>query len=280
MKPYIKKIAAGLCLCGVTVAALLELGMNSTTGFLLRVVGNSEETIDTVQEMESSSESGASGVPSSDASSAEEPEKESASSAENDAQLPAEEENASTELENTAGSEGAGSHPAESEASSAAAGSSSQSGAVSETPGSSSAQSTADAQAQIDALVAKLYKIEDKFERELLEIIRQAHLEYISYPPEQRGTLKKVAVVMGKVSDISAMEKECDAEVKEITDQMTTILQANGMDTAIVREVQTTYKEKKSALKKELVDQTYSGGDGSGTSGHWLYDRLDGSSSK
>ena len=59
--------------------------------------------------------------------------------------------------------------------------------------------------------------------------------------------------------------KDCDAEVNNICSQMTAILKANGRDTAIVREVKKTYTDKKAELKQELIRQTYSGGDGSGS---------------
>lgn len=283
MKPYIKKILAALCLCVVTAAVLWQLGMNSTAGLLLRVVNDADEEIRQAEAAQSQSAAASSGSPSaSEAASSEaaesdptdadsssavlEPEENSASS---------EEETASRETAASTGSETAAGTQTTETAGTSSASSSGNTASSSSSSKPSVAQNTADAQVQINALIAKLYKVEDKFERQLLEIIRQAHQEYMSYPKEQRNALKKVTVVMGKVSDISAMEKECDAEVKEITDQMTAILKANNMDTSIVKEVQTTYKNKKAALKKELIDQTYSGGDGSGTSGHWLYDRLD-----
>ena len=129
--------------------------------------------------------------------------------------------------------------------------------------------------AQIEALVAQLYQQQERYERELLEIIRQAHQEYVAYPEDQRSLILKVQVVLGKTNVLTAMEKDCDAEVNNICSQMTAILKANGRDTAIVREVKKTYTDKKAELKQELIRQTYSGGDGSGSAGHWLYDRLE-----
>lgn len=124
-------------------------------------------------------------------------------------------------------------------------------------------------------LVAQLYQQQERYERELLEIIRQAHQEYVAYPEDQRSLILKVQVVLGKTNVLTAMEKDCDAEVNNICSQMTAILKANGRDTAIVREVKKTYTDKKAELKQELIRQTYSGGDGSGSAGHWLYDRLE-----
>lgn len=125
-------------------------------------------------------------------------------------------------------------------------------------------------QAQVDAQIERLYKVQDQFEERLWDVIREAYSEYMAYPKDERSSGLKVKIVVGKVSDISALEKECDAEVAQITGEMTTILKANNMDTTIVKEVEKTYKNKKTSLKKELISQAYSGGDGSGTSGHWL----------
>ena len=144
------------------------------------------------------------------------------------------------------------------------------------TAAASSSQAQQDScDTQIDALVEQLYQQQDRYERELLEIIRQAHQEYVAYQEDQRSLLLKIQVVLGKSDDLTALEKDFDAEVNNICNQMTTILKANGRDTAIVQEVKKTYTDKKAEFKKELIQQTYSGGDGSGSAGHWLYDRLE-----
>lgn len=277
-----KKILAGGCLCAATAAILWCAGVNSNTGFLMRVIDETQSQVR--QAVEEAASLGA------DSSLQDEVEKlapsasEAAGSSAAQPETPEElaQENTAASTEEAASGSTAASEPstAESNASHSHASSETGSSEPSSHPASSAAGSSSaaasqeDPQAQIDALVAQLYTVQDKFERQLLEIIRQAHQEYMSYPAEERGTVKKVTVVLSKVGDISTMEKQCDAEVKQITDQMTTILKANDMDTSIVKDVQKTYSDKKSALKKELVDQTYSGGDGSGTSGHWLYDRL------
>ena len=148
-------------------------------------------------------------------------------------------------------------------------------GTAASSASSSQTQQEDSCDAQIQALVAQLYQQQERYERELLEVIRQAHEEYVAYPEDQRSLFLKVQVILGKTSDLTALEKDCDAEVDSICSQMTTILKANGRDTAIVQQVKKTYKDKKSELKQELIRQTYSGGDGSGSAGHWLYDQLE-----
>lgn len=190
------------------------------------------------------------------------------------AEIAAQEEADETQEETSAGSEA----PAAAASSSPETAASSDSGA-SQAPAasvvSSSPQQQDSCDAQIEALVAQLYQQQDRYERELLEIIRQAHQEYVAYPEDQRSLLLKVQVVLGKRSALTALEKDCDAEVDSICSQMATILKANGRDTAAVQEVKKVYTDKKSELKQELIHQTYSGGDGSGSAGHWLYDRLE-----
>ena len=53
---------------------------------------------------------------------------------------------------------------------------------------------------------------------------------------------------------LTAMEKDCDAEVNNICSQMTAILKANGRDTAIVREVKKTYTDKKADKTIQITD--------------------------
>ena len=47
-------------------------------------------------------------------------------------------------------------------------------------------------------------------------------------------------------------------------------LREYGRDETLADEAEKTYKKKKNAMIKELTDQAYSGGDGSGQSGKWL----------
>lgn len=195
-------------------------------------------------------------------------EEAAAEEAESSSQLA--EENASTGSDSTAASQ----PEKQPQAASSETAASSSSSAAASSPASSEAQKDS-CDEQIEALIAQLYQQQDRYERELLETIRQAHVEYVSYPEEQRNLVLKVQVVLSKTSSLSKMEAECDAEVENICTQMTTILKANGRDTAIVNEVKKAYKDKKSELKQQLVSLTYSGGDGSGTAGHWLYDQLE-----
>lgn len=127
---------------------------------------------------------------------------------------------------------------------------------------------------QLAKLIAQLYIQQDRYERELLEIIRQAHQEYVAYPEEERSLVLKVQVVLSKTGALTELEQDCNAEVDSICAKMETLLKENGQNTALVKEVRKTYDQKKADLKKELLKLTYSGADGSGSAGHWLYDRL------
>lgn len=281
MKTAMKKTLCGVGLCAAAAGGLLYFG-NRTAAQPLPV------------EAASAAESAASESASLTGSEKENVETllqgaESMSSSELEQLLEeiASQEESSSQQETTAAESGtqeaaSSSHAgtiASSNTSSAAAASSSASTSQSQSTAASSVSSSQTQQdscdAQIEALVAQLYQQQERYERELLEIIRQAHEEYVAYPEDQRSLFLKVQVILGKTSDLTALEKDCDAEVDSICSQMTTILKANGRDTAIVQQVKKTYKDKKSELKQELVRQTYSGGDGSGSAGHWLYDQLE-----
>ena len=60
------------------------------------------------------------------------------------------------------------------------------------------------------------------------------------------------------------------AEFAQIIKEMRQTLREYGRDETLADEAEKTYKKKKNAMIKELTDQAYSGGDGSGQSGRWL----------
>lgn len=126
---------------------------------------------------------------------------------------------------------------------------------------------------QADAQIAALKQMEKTYESRLYGIMWDAFDEYQALPESSRNLVNKVSIVLSKRSDMTAMEKECDKEVEVILTELRRILTENGQSTAMADQAEKAYKDKKSALMAELMQQAYSGGDGSGQSGNWLNDR-------
>ncbi len=157
------------------------------------------------------------------------------------------------------------SHTASSAAHSTAAASSSHSTA------SSSAEKTCDE--QLAECIRKIEALQVRSEKELYGIIYDAYDEYMGHPASERNLMLKISVVLSKSGELNKAQSKCDKEFKEIITEMRKILKDNGRDQTLADEAERTYKQKKNAMIKELTDQAYSGGDGSGQSGKWLAEK-------
>lgn len=161
-------------------------------------------------------------------------------------------------------------HTASSAAHSTAA-SASHSTAESHAAASSKAEMTCDE--QLAACIRKIEALQTRSEKELYGIIYDAYDEYMGHPASERNLMLKISVVLSKSGELNKAQSACDKEFKEIVTEMRKILKDNGRDQTLADEAERTYKQKKNAMVKELTDQAYSGGDGSGQSGKWLAEK-------
>lgn len=161
-------------------------------------------------------------------------------------------------------------HTASSAAHSTAA-SAPHSTAESHAAASSKAEMTCDE--QLAACIRKIEALQTRSEKELYGIIYDAYDEYMGHPASERNLMLKISVVLSKSGELNKAQSACDKEFKEIVTEMRKILKDNGRDQTLADEAERTYKQKKNAMIKELTDQAYSGGDGSGQSGKWLAEK-------
>ena len=161
-------------------------------------------------------------------------------------------------------------HTASSAAHSTAA-SASHSTAESHATASSKAETTCDE--QLAACIRKIEALQTRSEKQLYGIIYDAYDEYMGHPASERNLMLKISVVLSKSGELNKAQSACDKEFKEIVTEMRKILKDNGRDQTLADEAERTYKQKKNAMVKELTDQAYSGGDGSGQSGKWLAEK-------
>ena len=118
--------------------------------------------------------------------------------------------------------------------------------------------------------VRQIEQLQARSERQLYQIMLSAYDEYMSKPESERGLVSKVSVVLSKSGELNRAQNQCDAEFAQIIKEMRQTLREYGRDETLADEAEKTYKKKKNAMIKELTDQAYSGGDGSGQSGKWL----------
>ncbi len=149
--------------------------------------------------------------------------------------------------------------------------SSSASSTASASLASSSKEKTCDE--QLADCIKQMEALQAKSEKEVYGIIYDAFDDYMSHPANERNLMLKISVVLSKSGELNKAQSKCDKEFKAIVTEMRQILKDNGRDQTLADEAEKTYKKKKNAMIKELTDQAYSGGDGSGKSGNWLAEK-------
>lgn len=162
-------------------------------------------------------------------------------------------------------------HTASSAAHSTAASASHSTADAPHATASSKAEATCDE--QLAACIRKIEALQTRSEKQLYGIIYDAYDEYMGHPASERNLMLKISVVLSKGGELNKAQSACDKEFKEIVTEMRKILKDNDRDQTLADEAERTYKQKKNAMVKELTDQAYSGGDGSGQSGKWLAEK-------
>ena len=155
--------------------------------------------------------------------------------------------------------------------SSSSAASSAAHSTASASTASSSKEKTCDE--QLADCIKQMEALQAKSEKEVYGIIYDAFDDYMSHPAEERNLTLKISVVLAQSGKLNKAQSKCDKEFKAILTDMRKILKDNGRDQTLAYEAEKTYKQKKNAMIKELTNQAYSGGDGSGQSGKWLAEK-------
>lgn len=119
--------------------------------------------------------------------------------------------------------------------------------------GSSSASSSAGASAssdpEIQRLITKLYVLRGSYTSRLNGLIGAAKSEYNALPAEQRTDTARRRIVSSKISQGSAMEGACDAQVSAIVSQIRSRLSATGQSTALADQIMSAYQSEKQLRK-------------------------------
>lgn len=98
-------------------------------------------------------------------------------------------------------------------------------------PGTGSTTALPEYEQQLQALINQLYAVKARAESSLNNTIQSATAEYKALPAAKQTKSRKIAIVMGKASELKAMEASCDKEVDDIVNQMRALLTQNGQST-------------------------------------------------
>ena len=136
--------------------------------------------------------------------------------------------------------------------------SSSGTAAAIEKPASSSGKQEASYEAEVKALLKRLYNVKARAEAELNSCIAGAKAEFKSLPESQQTQARKISIVLARSGRLYAMQASYDKEVESIVSQMRAILTANGQSTALADQAMASYKAQKSAMYSQLTAKLYS----------------------
>lgn len=121
-------------------------------------------------------------------------------------------------------------------------------------PAASSTSNTIDQ--QIRQQIAKMYVLQATYVAQLEAIVQSAIDEYTA---GEHTAENRTAVVYGKVEELTALEKECDAKVAEVVSTLRDLLKQAGRDDSLAQQVEDTYQEEKSLKKAYYLKEFQEG---------------------
>ena len=128
-----------------------------------------------------------------------------------------------------------------------------------ETPDGQSSQQTAeksDVEAQIQEQIAQMYVLRSTYVSKL-ESIAQAAID--EYTQGEHTAENKADVVYKRLEELTALEKECDAQVAQVVERLRSLLKQAGKDDSLAKQVEATYQEEKSLKKAAYLEEFRNG---------------------
>ena len=113
---------------------------------------------------------------------------------------------------------------------------------------SSSALSSS-SDAEIQRLITKLYVLRGSYTSKLNGLISSAKSEFNALPESQRTDTARRRIISSKISQGSALEGACDAQVSAIVSQIRSRLSAAGQSTALADQIMSAYQSEKQLRK-------------------------------
>lgn len=113
-----------------------------------------------------------------------------------------------------------------------------------------------DVEAQIQEQIAQMYVLRSTYVSKL-EAIAQAAID--EYTQGEHTEENKADVVYKRLEELTALEKECDAQVAQVVEQLRSLLKQAGKDDSLAQQVEKTYQEEKSLKKAAYLEEFRNG---------------------
>lgn len=116
-------------------------------------------------------------------------------------------------------------------------------------------QNAEDGDNAIQQAVNDLYALEGTYMSRISGVVSSVKAEYLALPKEERTSSKKAELVSSGMSQLSALESQCDAAVEAQLAVIKTELQAQGKDDKLVQEIRALYRESKATQKAAFLTE-------------------------
>lgn len=110
-----------------------------------------------------------------------------------------------------------------------------------------------DNSAAISRQIASLYVLKASFVSRLDAIVQSADSEFHALPQSEWNQSNKTRIAQSKLSELSALEKECDGKVAEIVTELRRLLRESGRDESVADQAQEIYENEKSLKKAYYI---------------------------
>lgn len=118
---------------------------------------------------------------------------------------------------------------------------------------SSESTDVSDYQRRKAELINRMYVLRSNYISQIDGIIASMKSEYVQLPLEERTLSAKQSIASKYISQIDAMEKQCDAQVKAVVDELRQLLKENGEDTSLADTIWQTYVSEKENTKAYYI---------------------------
>ena len=108
---------------------------------------------------------------------------------------------------------------------------------------------------EVQRIVASLYVLRSSYSSQLAGLTSAAKSEFASLPAEQQTASAKRRIVAAKISEASALESSCDAQVSSLVSSLRARLTELGMDTSLADQIQSSYNQEKTLKKASYLSQ-------------------------
>ena len=110
-----------------------------------------------------------------------------------------------------------------------------------------------DVQRRKAELINRMYVLRSNYISQIDGLVSLMKSEYSKLPAEQRTTSAKQSIASKYVSQIDSMERQCDAQVKAVVDELRQLLKSNGEDTSLADTIWQTYLSEKENTKAYYI---------------------------